>query len=62
VREGNCSEDCLAEEDAEAKEGGKRVERSELKEEIAEDAETETAMTTKRDARVLIVLRKRKCR
>jgi len=49
VREGNCSEDCLAEEDTAAKEGGKRVERSELKEEIAEDAETETAMGTKRD-------------
>jgi len=58
VREGNCSEDCLAEEDAEVKDGGKRVERSELKEEIAEDAETEIAMGTKGDARVCLCWRR----
>lgn len=58
----NCSEDCLAEEDAETSEGAKRVERSEFKEAIAEDAETETAMGTKRDERVCSVLvGKRKC-
>lgn len=57
MREGNCSENCLAEEDAEVKDGGKRVERSELKEEIAEDAETEIAMGTKGDARVCLCWR-----
>lgn len=59
----NCSEDCLAEEDAETSEGAKRVERSEFKEAIAEDAETETAMGTKRNERVSsVLLVKKKCR
>ena len=63
VHDGNCRKDCLAEEDAEASEGGKRVESSEFKEAIAEDAETETAMGTKRNERVSsVLLVKKKCR